>query len=94
MSPIDDTPHAGEIMQPPERRIPQPLPGQEHEQQSRGNARADEPSQAEVVRRRPPLPRHGQPSGECGRREASEAAIEHRRVMDERGAKSLKKQRG
>lgn len=35
MSPTDDTPHAGEIMQPPERRIPQPLPGQERHRSRR-----------------------------------------------------------
>ncbi len=94
MSPIDDTPHAGEIMQPPERRIPQPLPGQASDEPLRGNSRADELGEESNVAHRPPLPRHAQRHAADGEAEPGEPAIEHRRVRDDGGAKSFKKQRG
>jgi hypothetical protein len=37
MAPKDRTPHFGEIVQPPNRTIPQPKPGEERDEPVRGN---------------------------------------------------------
>lgn len=89
MSPTDDSPHAGEIMQPPERRIPQPLPGQESH-----DARGDELGDEADVGHRPPLPRHHERSAPDAQGDAAGPVMQHRRVRDDDGVKSVKKQRG
>ncbi len=93
MSPIDDTPHAGEIMQPPQRRIPHPLPGQASDQPLHGKVHADELQQAEVAQR-PPLPSHRQRSAAAAPGQAAEPLVQKRRARGEDRPKSLKYQRG
>jgi hypothetical protein len=90
--PIDDTPHAGEIMQPPERRIPQPQPGQESDEPVRGNPEADEAEDEPDIAHRPELPEH--PAQMMVDSENEDAPVIDSGPGIDDGVKSLKKQRG
>jgi hypothetical protein len=61
MAPTDNSPHAGEIMQRPERVIPEPKPGEESDEPVKGNPEAGEREEAEGepdIAQRPSLPQH------------------------------------
>ena len=93
MAPIDDTPHAGEIMQPPERSIPQPQPGQESDEPVRGNPQADETGKESDSRHRPALPEHPAQMAVDVEDEEADPVIDSGPGIDD-GVKSLSKQRG
>lgn len=59
MCPIDPSPHGGEILHElAQRRFPQPAPGQESDDQSRGLAIADDGKDEPDIAHRPSLPLH------------------------------------
>jgi hypothetical protein len=88
MSAIDTTPHGGEIMQPPERRIPEPEPS-ESDRPVRGNPAADEAADEAAIEDRPSLPENPEPMpADAGNAESEP------QVHDTGGLKSLKKQKG
>jgi hypothetical protein len=93
MAPIDDTPHAGEIMQPPERRIPEPEPGQESDEPVRGNPDADEAGEEPDIAHRPALPERPAQMAIDVEDEDADPVIDSGPGIDD-GLKSLKKQRG
>jgi hypothetical protein len=91
MAPIDTSPHAGEIMQPPERVIPQPKPGEESDEPVRSNPQAHEAEDEPDIAHRPSLP---QPAGQTvvnADDGEADATIDGGSAD---GMKSLKKQRG
>ena len=91
MAPKDTTPHGGEIMQPPNRTIPEPKPVEEvlgpmhgHAEESREDA---EPA------KRPALPAHPEPMAADVEYEETDPVLD-RGPGSADGLKSLKKQRG
>jgi hypothetical protein len=93
MAPKDTTPHGGEIMQPPNRTIPQPKPGEGGDEPARPNADADEAEEEPGFEDRPSLPTHPEPvAADMEDEEADPVTDSGPGIAD--GIKSLKKQRG
>lgn len=83
----DTTPHGGEIMQPPNRTIPKPLPGEEGDEPG-GDPDEDEPE----ILQRPPLPSYTEPMAVHANEE--EAEVSMHAGWSPAGFRSLQKQKG
>lgn len=94
MVPDDPTPHAGEIMQPPNRTIPQPKPGEEGDGLVADHADADAAQDESNLKVRPSLPAHTEPVGANAQKdEESHPAVRTGHGIAD-GIKSLRKQKG
>jgi hypothetical protein len=93
MAPKDPTPHFGEIMQPPNRTIPQPKPGEENDERLESEPTAEDAADEPVIGERPPLPAHPERMTASGEKEETDPAIERGPGIED-GVKSLKKQKG
>jgi hypothetical protein len=80
-------------MQPPNRTIPQPKPGEESDEPVRGNPDADEVEDEPEIAHRPSLPQHPHSMAVDVGDEEAEPVIDSGPGMDD-GVKSLKKQKG
>ncbi|MCM2253034.1 MAG: hypothetical protein NDJ19_11795 [Ramlibacter sp.] len=86
----DTTPHGGEIMQPPHRTIPEPLPEQEGDE-PRGDPDEDEDEDEPEISQRPPLPSHTEPMAVHADEEAD---VPTHAGWSATGLRSLHKQKG
>jgi hypothetical protein len=93
MAPKDPTPRGGEILQPPNRTIPQPRPGEESDEPVLGNPVADEAGDQPDIPKRPALPRDPQRMAADIEDEEADPVIDSGPGIDD-GVKSLKKQKG
>lgn len=70
----DTTPHGGEIMQPPNRTIPEPLPEEEIDE-PRSDPDEDESEDEAEISQRPPLPSYTDPMAVHADEEEADVSI-------------------